>query len=521
MRRPPLVRRTNPGTDLAQSMPAPAPVGGLNARDAEAAMRPHFARFMVNFWPEERFVGIRKGWQAHKTGFAKAIRHTFAWRGPTSQKLFAVTDDGVFDATTAGAVGAVAKALTSGKVITTNFNVSGGSYVFGVNATDDLWYYNGTTFTSVATYTIGAGPSTIATNKFSYVAPHQRALFFIEKDSMNFYYLPINQISGAINLFPLGGLFKAGGKLVAMGSWTVDGGDGQNDLAVFVTSEGQAAIYLGTDPSDASKWALQGVYTVGKPLGHRPLVNIGGDLAIMTTFGLVSMSQVLKAGTVNEKTTYTGQVAALYRQYARAYESAEGWEAIVNPHLSMLVLNIPNTTTLGKTQLAMNMVTGAWTEFNGWDAKAWELFGQNLYAGFGTTLGKTWTETDDNGARIQAVVQLAWNFLKPRTARKTLKLIRFFIRLGGQIRLWGAVDSDFETGLDWQPIVTVDEDLSRFDTDLWNSAQWATLPAMDLDWLTLPCGDSYVLAPRLRVFAGDATFEWSAVDYAYTAGTVL
>lgn len=497
----------------------PAPVGGLNSRDAEAAMAPHFAREMVNFWPSERYVGIRGGWQPHKTGFAKPIKHMASWRGPAAEKLFAITDDGIFDATAAGAVGATVQALTNGQCVSTNFAISGGSYLVGVNGTDNLWHYNGSAWTSVATYTVGAGPATIATNKFSYVAPHQRALFFVEKDSMNFYYLGINSIGGAANVFPLGALFKEGGKLVAIGSWTLDGGiNGQDDVAVFVTSQGQCAIYLGSDPSDPAKWSLQGVYSIGKPLGHNPLVNIGGDLCVLTTFGLVSLTQVLKVGSVSQRTAYTNQISATFQSYARAFETAAGWQAIVNPYLNALIINVPNTTSRGKTQLAMNLLTTAWTEFEGWDARAWSLFGADLYSGFDKTVGKTWTPSDDNGMRIQAYCRLAWNFLKPRTSKKQVNLVRFYIRLGGQIRAQAGMDTDFESSLDWQTIAQADEDISRWNVDTFNNAQWSTLPSMLLDWLTLPTEEGYCVAPRLRVFAGDATFEWSAMDYSYQKG---
>lgn len=500
---------------------APAPVGGLNTRDAEATMQPIFATVMENFWPQERFLGIRKGWQAHLTGLAKQVEHLAAWRGPTSSKLFAFTDDGAFDATTAGAAGATVKALTSGEVVSTNFNVSGGAYLFCVNGVDDLCHYNGTTWTTVATYTVGAGPATVDTDKFSYVQAHQRALFFVEKDSLNFYYLPINQISGAINLFPLGALFSKGGKLVAMGSWTVDGGSGVNDLAVFLTSEGQAAVYQGSDPSDASKWSLQGVYDVGRPLGKQPLANLGGDLLILTAYGLMSMAKVLRAGFANEKTTYTELVSARYRDYVRAYESRQGWKVAINQSLNLLLINVPNSTPRGHTQLAMNLITNAWTEFTGWDTIGWELFGSDLYAGFGTTVGKVWTNTDDNGTRIPCFVQCAWNYLGKRTKIKNLSLLRFLIRLGGAIRLSAGVDTDFKLGYEWQTVTNLNENLARYDEDEWDTAAWASLPDMRLDWLTLACQSGHCLAPRLRVFAGDCTFEWSAIDYAFTEGGVM
>ena len=499
----------------------PAPVGGLNTRDAEATMRPIYATIMENFWPQERFLGIRKGWQPHLTAVPAQVKHLVAAHGLTSNKLFAFTDAGIYNATTAGAAGASLLARTAGNHVSTNFNVSGGNYIFAVNSTDSMAQYNGTTWSTVATFPIASGGgATFATNKFSYVAVHQRTLFFVEEDSMIFHYLPINSISGDLTPFPLGALFRKGGKLVAIGSWTVDGGVGLNDVAVFLTSEGEAAVYRGTNPSVAANWVLDGVFDIGRPIGGDPFTKLGADLLAITNLGIVSMSKVMKVGFATEKTTYTETISARYREYAQTYGNAIGWRIVVNQSLNMLLLNVPNTTVRGRTQLAMNTITGAWTEFIGLDAYCWAVMGNAIYGAFGTTVGEFWKNTDDNGSRIACLVKCAWTYLKPRSRRKRMSLIRFLIRLGGKIRLSGAIDADFKNGREWQTIRNSDEGLSRFDLDEWNTATWSALPEMKLDWLTLPCEEGHCVAPRLRIFAGDCTFEWSALDYAYTVGSV-
>jgi hypothetical protein len=53
-------------------------------------------------------------------------------------------------------------------------------------------------------------------------------------------------------------------------------------------------MYQGTDPSDATAWALVGVYNLGYPMGARSLVKYGSDLAIITTDGVIPLSQAIK-----------------------------------------------------------------------------------------------------------------------------------------------------------------------------------------------------------------------------------
>ena len=52
-------------------------------------------------------------------------------------------------------------------------------------------------------------------------------------------------MSGAATEFPLGGIASKGGFIQAMGTWTRDSGAGADDVAVFVTSEGEAILAEG------------------------------------------------------------------------------------------------------------------------------------------------------------------------------------------------------------------------------------------------------------------------------------
>uniref|UniRef100_UPI001953D7D1 hypothetical protein n=1 Tax=Klebsiella pneumoniae TaxID=573 RepID=UPI001953D7D1 len=67
-----------------------------------------------------------------------------------------------------------------------------------------------------------------------------------------------------------------------------------SDLTVFVSSEGEVLIFSGTDPAAAATWQLKGRYQIGKPLGYRSLAKFGGDLAILTQDGLMSLGAVMR-----------------------------------------------------------------------------------------------------------------------------------------------------------------------------------------------------------------------------------
>src|SRR6185436_9262950 len=108
-----------------------------------------------------------------------------------------------------------------------------------------------------------------AVEQFIAVNVFKGRLFFIPKASLSFWYLPAGAAGGALAEFDLSGEAVKGGYLMAMATWTRDGGSGVDDFAVFITSEGEAIVYQGTNPNSSTTWAKVGSYTIGKPLGRR------------------------------------------------------------------------------------------------------------------------------------------------------------------------------------------------------------------------------------------------------------
>ena len=291
----PALASKRPGREaIGQSTTVAAPVKGWNTRDPLANMGPLYATVLDNWLPSTGTVAIRPGASDWMTGFASnPVKTLLPWRGAASQKLFAATDAGIFDISAGGVSGAAVQARTEGYCSYVNFTTTGQSYLVVVNGADDLVYTNGTTWTSLASFAITGG-GTLPTNQIFNINSFKRSLYFLKENSMSFFYLPIDSITGTVSEFPLGGLFNKGGHLVAMGTWTIDGGFGADDYSVFITSEGQAAVYKGTDPSSSITWALNGIYDLAPPVGVKCFTRMGGDLLVLTSRGIFSMSRVLK-----------------------------------------------------------------------------------------------------------------------------------------------------------------------------------------------------------------------------------
>ena len=398
----------------------PPPTQGLVADEARANMAPGAALVLDNFWPYPDRVELRAGSVAHVTGFTNAVKGLVTWAGPTSSKLFATCDNGIFDATTAGAVGAAATAWTNGLTQGVNLATGAGSYLLVVNGTDSLKHYNGTTWTTVATFGSLTSANIVA------LEVYKQRLFFLEKNSMNMWYLPVNSISGSATSFSLGAIFRRGGKLAAIATWTVDSGTGPDDLLAVASSEGEVAIFSGSDPSTLATWSYRGVYFLGRPLGGaRSLYKNGGDLLFLCENGLFPVARALQSSVIEKQLALTDSVQAIFSAYARLAPTSDYWTMVAQPDIPALIVNIPGVT--GGRQLVMNNQSRRWCTFSGWDTNCFARLGAGLYYGTATTVVQALTGTGDQGANVVGTMLCAyntWNYPANKQCVAAMPLLR-------------------------------------------------------------------------------------------------
>src|SRR5690606_33667887 len=84
--------------------------------------------------------------------------------------------------------------------------------------------------------------STLTTADLSYAWVYKNRIWFLQKDSLSAWYLPVDQIAGELTEFPLGGVLGKGGQLAIGTTWSQDLGDGLNALCAFISSEGGRSL---------------------------------------------------------------------------------------------------------------------------------------------------------------------------------------------------------------------------------------------------------------------------------------
>jgi hypothetical protein len=270
----------------------PAPVGGLNVRDSIADMPPEDAVIATNVFCLPDKVMLRKGHTAHATGMTTQIQGIFDYNAYTGSTLFAATATDIYNVTAAGAVGAaVVAGQTSGKWQHLNFATAGAQYLYLVNGVDSAQLWDGATWQAVTGVSAPIAITGVVTSTLIHINAHAQRLFFIQVNTLGFWYLPVDVAGGAAVFFSFRSLCVKGGYVMAMYSWTLDAGYGLEDHAVFITSEGEVLIYRGINPGAAADWVLVGIFAIGRPIGRRCGIQFGSDLLIICEDGLVQLSK--------------------------------------------------------------------------------------------------------------------------------------------------------------------------------------------------------------------------------------
>lgn len=475
------------------SVPAavPAPVLGWNTADSLQSMKPGYAVILDNWIPRGDRIEMRRGHIEQCTGTADPVETLIEYRGdPAGDKLFAAAGANIYDVTTAGALpSADYVSAVSARWNFTNFANDAGRFAILVNGAQTPIKYDGSTFSTNA-ITGTSGAITLTDDNLSFVFAHKARLHFIEKQTLRVWFLAVNAIAGAAQLLDLGPIFTKGGYLVGGARLTLDGGVGPDDFALYLTNEGQVALYQGLDPSDANNWSLVGVYNLPKPIGDRCLIEDGTDVLVLTEAGIFPLTQVLRQPVDKQgQVSLARKIAPTLAGSAKSYGANFGWQPITYPGRGGLtIINVPTEELSTAEQYVRSSESGGWCRFTGINAFCWGFANGEIY--FGSTAGVyRWdVGASDNSEPIVPDVLPAFSDFGNRTLVKNFTMVRALMRAPSIVRpaLQVLTDYDLSTIPTAVQTVVTPGDISSDDASVIRD-----------DW-TGAAGVGGVASPRMR-----------------------
>lgn len=506
------------GTRVSRTSSIQAPTGGLNAKDPIANMKETEAVTLDNWFPTPSSVDIRNGMVEHVTGFSDPVETLSLYNDGVTPELFAASGDSIYSVTAAGALSAaVVTGLTNARFQHVNMGTAGGFFLLMVNGEDKMQVYTGSAWYADGTTTTVTG---VDTADCVHINNFKNRVWLIEKNTFNAWYLPVSSIGGAANVLDLSGLFKLGGYLMAMANWTIDNASGIDDYAAFITSEGEVALYKGTDPSSADTWALVGTFRMGRPIGRRCFCKAGADVLVVTTDGAFPLSKALLTDRSQLNLAATDKISTVFNQDIRNYGGNYGWQPIIHPFGQKLIVNVPTSEGSEAHQYVMHTAHGAWTRFTGWNAICWEVIGDLLYFGGSDGVWQADTGESDNGSEITAVAQQAFSYFGNRTGIKKWSMARCIFTSNGSVSPAILMNVDFAQNRTTVSPSYVGEPGSEWDVASWDTSSWQQGDLITKRWQSIT-GVGYAGGIRVVTQTKNITCQWQSTDFVYEYGAVL
>lgn len=497
----------------------PAPIGGWNARDALGEMAPTDAVTLTNWFPATSDVIQRYGYSQFATGFPGQVETVMVYNSGTTSKMFGISSGAIYDASSAGAVGAAAvSGLSNSQFQYINYTTAAGTYLVAVNGANKAQYYTGAAWAKDgdgAPYDITG----VASENLINVNVHKFRIWYCQKNTLKAWYMASGALGGAATAFDLSGTAQLGGSLIAMYTWTIDAGYGVDDLAVFVTSEGEIIVYRGTDPSSANTWALVGIWRIGTPIGYRCGVKFAGDLLLICQDGVMPMSGALQSSRTNPRVALTDKIQFAVSTAVSAYGSNFGWQLMLFPKENMLFLNVPIAVG-SQQQYVMNTITKSWCNFTGWAANCWEIYNDDPYFGGNTYIGKAWDTLADNSTNINADGLQAFNYFASPGQLKRCTMIRPIFLTDGSPAVSANVNVDFDMTDTTGSLSFSSVTYGTWDSAMWDDGVWGGGLTVQKLWQGAT-GIGYCLAPRVKSASKNIQVQWVSTDLVLEKGGIL
>ncbi len=432
-----LLRKTHRGA-RSRDVIIPAPIKGLNKRDSLSSMNVLYAITMDNYIPMDTKIVLRPGYEQYAK-IGSSVRTLVQYSKPLHNQFIALANGKAYNITS--------------KANIKEYNVSfSNTYCQTVQYKDRLFFMNGEETPKVyyindddtevfEDWGFTSESETFSPEKIINGAVSHEFLWFVEKNSLKSYYTAeAGNIAGKLFQFDLAQIAKHGGELVSVVNWTVDGGEGLNDLTCFITSTGECLVYRGYNPNDANNWSLVGSFKLSQPMGYKCALQYQGDIILITQDGYLPLSKALSLQNANSSSvSFSDTIRGLVLERAADNYDRRGWHGIIYNKRGYAIFNVPVNNQF--EQHVINMNTGAWCRFTNIRSYQWCMFENNLYFASDDYVYQFDTNTySDNGLPIEGKIEQAYSnlgtdqlksipLLNPRTKSSTTFALNIYTNM--------------------------------------------------------------------------------------------
>lgn len=515
---------------VSRSATLQPPVRGWVLNEALSNAKPGGARVLENWFPTRTSARLRGGSRKYATISTGAVRRMWTFTSGNLEQFFASDDTGIFELTSVADASVIPTAKvtgqTSGYYSTVQFGTAAANFIYLLNGTDDALLYDGATFKKINAASTPIAIVGVATASLSFGWSFSNRLFFVEKDTMNAWYLDVQSLGGTAHKFSLAGIFQNGGSLLCGGRWSLDAGDGLDDKCVFISTKGEVAVYQGSDPSDTSNWSKVGVYEITPPLGPNATMQAGGDLLIATENNLVPISEAVnKDSAALALTSVSSAIEPVWKKEVAARDTMP-WEIMKWPAKNMMVVSLPVTDVgIEPGCLVANLETGAWAKYTGWEtACLCQFSGQGYFGTNSGTIHQMEVGGSDDGTPYVCTYVGQPDHLRSPGVYKTIHSARAAFLSSTVFIPKISASTDYRIKLPSLPTSVADASTDEWDNAFWDLSNWGgdEDPTAITRWVSIG-RSGFVIMPQIQITCGNSdtpSTELMAMDIIFETGAV-
>lgn len=337
-----------------------------------------------------------------------------------------------------------------------------------------------------STAVVGAAPYQIGgvdPGTFVDVVYYASRLMFVQAGTGYAWYLQTaGAIYGQAASFPFGPEFQHGGNLNSVWTYTLESSFYLLEYLVTISDAGDVVLWQGTDITNASDWAIHGKWYVGDlPAGRRVASNYGGDLLILSQFGIIQVSNLISGEDIaNPESFLSVKIAPAIAADIQNTQGTRGWDIVPWPSENGLLVIEPVLSGQTPKQWLYNLVTKAWTIYQ-LPIQCGASWLGTLYSGTADGRCLQHTGTQDNVGLSGMAAAISWGCLGAFSSvgapglQKFIDLLRpiFVSDQPVAYTVFGRYNYDLSglTGL--IPSLAPTTDGSAWDAGRWDSATWS------------------------------------------------
>ena len=497
-----------------KSVSVPAPFGGLNSRNSVDLMQPTDAITMSNFFPTVEKVTLRDGYTSFCTGVGSGDVETLTEHNAgNTRQLLAVGSNGTMYQIDSGSAVSKKTGLSNGRCQTAEF---GGSTIF-VNGAEQFSWNGSSASDMTLTLSDSSSQSTI-----DGVHVHKNRVYYWRGTDQKFYYsATVSTFTGNMTLFNVGLVGTFGGDLISMGTLTIDGGEGTDDLLALIMTSGEVLVYSGSNPG--SDFSLVGTFRIAEPVKEqRAIAKFGGDLAIMTKEGYLALSQVFKRDIIGQKAqALSEKIRGTVISQVASTGTSTGWQIFVSPEGDKIYFNHPTGDgTDPFNQHIFNPIISAWCVFENIPARVWGQYNGDTFFGGASGVVYKIGGTKDVSTAITGDLATAFNYFGDRAS------IKRFSSVAPMLEAETDVSFDFGIAVDQKPVTGLtlstaifSSDTATWDTATWDEEHWSDQAGAGITQrrkVTNQLGRSVSL--RLKVASSSQSISFISANFTYLPG---